>query len=83
MKIGFTQKFKENFVMISNLTLENLKIPVLESIKEYTVTAYNPRSGTAMEQTFMDYNKALQVKKEYEVLGLISFLDVEKDSVLF
>lgn len=55
----------------------------IEIIKEYTVTAYNTKSNTSTEQKFLDYKKALEVKKEYEVLGLISFLDIENDAVVF
>lgn len=59
------------------------KNKVIESLQDYIVTAYNPKNSCTVQQVFLDFSKALQAQKDYEELGLISFIDTEKDSVVF
>lgn len=61
----------------------NLKTKTVEPITEYVVTAFNTNNNQAIEQKYYTFEEANAASKEYKLLGLISFIDIEKDAILF
>ena len=60
-----------------------MNLKTVEPITEYVVTAYNTTNGIAIEQKCYSFETALEASKQYKIMGLISFIDEEKDAVLF